>query len=274
MPFDELKIQYLSTTALTPSGRNARTHSKKQVQQLAKSIREFGFTVPIIVDSQNHVLAGHGRLEAAKLLGLPSVPCVTLDHLTEVQKRAYMLADNKLALNAGWDVKILAEELGALVSEELSFDLELTGFSLAETDLLIGDQESVVPSQPKADARPHHETLSRVQLGDIWDLGGRHRLICGAALDASTLVALMKGERAQMVVLDQFGDTASTLITAHKAGRRVYLCERDPVRCDRVLSRWESSAKVDATLSFRRTSDAPAGPGNDGTMDHPANQAS
>ena len=123
-------IEMLPVDALRPWARNARTHSKKQVRQIAESIRTFGFTNPILIDAQHCILAGHGRIEAAKLLGMEKVPCVRLDHMTMEQKRAYVLADNKLALNAGWDDEVLAEELRALLDIDIDFEVEVTGFSI------------------------------------------------------------------------------------------------------------------------------------------------
>ena len=122
---------------LRPWARNARTHSKKQIRQIADSIKEFGFTNPVLIDRNDSILAGHGRVEAAKLLGLTSVPCVRLEHMSETQKRAYVLADNKLALNAGWDEELLAEELEAILGSDAGFDVSVTGFTIAEVDSLI-----------------------------------------------------------------------------------------------------------------------------------------
>lgn len=121
-------ILYVAIGDLTPWARNARTHSKKQIRQIADSIENFGFTNPVLIDEGGTILAGHGRVEAAKLLGLGKVPCLRLDHMNEAEKRAYVLADNKLALNAGWDEELLAAELGALMSSDLDFDIGITGF--------------------------------------------------------------------------------------------------------------------------------------------------
>src|SRR6056297_627077 len=129
-----MAIEHLPLTRLRPWQRNARTHSKKQIRQIADSIETFGFTNPVLIDAENTILAGHGRVAAAKLLGMERVPCVRLEHMTPAQKRAYVLADNKLALNAGWDEQILAEELGALMALDLDFQVEVTGFSIPEID--------------------------------------------------------------------------------------------------------------------------------------------
>ncbi len=185
---------------LSPWARNARTHSKKQVRQIADSIERFGFTNPVLIDEARTILAGHGRVEAAKLLGMTVVPCLRLDHMTAAEKRAYVLADNKLALNAGWDEDLLAAELGALMSDDLDFDIGVTGFSIPEIDSVL---EAVVPEDPgdpEDDAVPD-QALARVQLGDIWQLGG-HRLLCGDALDGQVVSDLMDGADARMVFTD------------------------------------------------------------------------
>src|ERR1700722_8577192 len=130
-------INYLAPSALRPYAANARVHSKKQIRQIARSIERFGFTNPVLISDDGEIIAGHGRVEAARLLGLPSVPTLALSHLNATERRAYVMADNKLALNAGWDKETLAIELQALV--DLNFDVELTGFSVAEIDLTLDD---------------------------------------------------------------------------------------------------------------------------------------
>src|SRR5215204_1141195 len=145
-------IQPLALTSLRPYPGNARTHSKKQVKQIARSIERFGFTNPVLISDDNEIIAGHGRVEAAKLLGIDSVPTLRLSHLSPTQRRAYVIADNKLAQNAGWDRDVLAIELQALV--DIEFDLELTGFSLAEVDILLDDAKE---SSPAASAEGEDE---------------------------------------------------------------------------------------------------------------------
>lgn len=125
-----LEIIWKAVASLKPYARNARMHSKKQVHQIARSIGEFGFTVPVLVDGQEGIIAGHGRVEAAKELGMETVPCIRIDHLTEEQKRAYILADNRIAENASWDPEILRVELEELSALDLTFDLDMTGFEL------------------------------------------------------------------------------------------------------------------------------------------------
>lgn len=198
----KLTIEQIPPAALKPYARNARTHSKRQIRQIAASIEEFGFTNPILIDKSNTVLAGHGRLEAAKLLDMQTVPCVRLEYMSEAQKRAYVLADNKLALNAGWDETILAEELQGLLSDDPGFDLSITGFTIAETDSLIEGLTPEEPGDPEDEVLPPlGEGETRCKPGDIWALGP-HRLICGSSLDTNIVAALMNGEAAQMVFTD------------------------------------------------------------------------
>ena len=134
-----MQIEHLALDALIPYARNSRTHSDEQVAQIAGSIREFGFTNPVLIDGEGGIIAGHGRVMAARKLGLDNVPCIRLAHLTEAQKRAYIIADNKLALNAGWDDEMLALEFEELRGED--FDLSLTGFDAEELDALMGEAE-------------------------------------------------------------------------------------------------------------------------------------
>lgn len=194
------KLEHLKPTALNPWANNARTHSKKQLKQIADSIQQFGFTNPIIIDADNSILAGHGRVEAAKALGLKVVPCLRQEHMTEAEKRAYVIADNKLALNAGWDEEILAAELGALYALDLDFDVEITGFSIAESDNLIDSLSVEEPSNPEDDQLPDTVT-TRCKVGDLWQLGP-HRLICGNSLDPVIVANLMDGNKAKMVFTD------------------------------------------------------------------------
>src|ERR1700709_1809611 len=128
------QIEYLAVSSLRPWQKNARTHSRKQVRQIADSIGRFGFTNPVLIDDQNHILAGHGRVAGARLLEMQDVPCVRVSGMSSEEKRAYVIADNKLALNAGWDEEILAEELQGLSAIDLDFDVQITGFSTAEID--------------------------------------------------------------------------------------------------------------------------------------------
>lgn len=193
-------IESVSITTLKPYPKNARTHSKKQIRQIADSITRFGFTNPVLIDKENTILAGHGRVEAAKLLTLREVPCIRLEHMTPQQRRAYVLADNKLALNAGWDEEILAEELKELLLQD-EFSVDITGFSIAEIDHIIEDSAKEETGDPREDALPEGTITPRCKPGDIWQLG-KHRLICGNSLDREVIAALMDGQQAQMVFTD------------------------------------------------------------------------
>lgn len=194
-------IEHIAPQDLRPWAKNARTHSKKQVRQIADSIETFGFTNPVLIDRENRILAGHGRVAAAKLLGLAVVPCLRFEHMTETEKRAYVLADNKLALNAGWDEDLLAAELGALLeSPDLDFDIGVTGFSIAEIDFSVEDAAPEEAGDP-ADDILVEKAPRRCREGDVWQLGA-HRLICGDALDPSVVDDLMAGEPARMVFSD------------------------------------------------------------------------
>jgi hypothetical protein len=198
-----MDVEAMPVTSLKPYARNARTHSRKQIRQIASSIRRFGFTNPVLISDDNEIVAGHGRVEAAKLLGHASVPTLRLSHLNAAERRAYVIADNKLALNAGWDREVLAIELQGLI--EMDFDLELTGFSLAEVDLVLDEaQESSHTGSTGTDDEvpPLGDAASAVsQAGNLWQLG-RHRLVCGDSQKAQTLDGLMKGERADLIFTD------------------------------------------------------------------------
>lgn len=197
---NELKIIWVDVAALTAWPANARKHSNKQAGQIEESVRVFGFTNPILIDEDMKILAGHGRVAAAKALGMDQVPCTVLGHMNEAQKRAYVLADNKIAANASWDEDLLAQELGALAEIELGFDLDVTGFSFAEIDNLIEIDTPELANDPKVDVLPHRAPR-RVEAGDIWQLGF-HRLVCGDSLNSNVIAELMDGERAQMIFTD------------------------------------------------------------------------
>ena len=192
------KIEQWPTDKLVPYARNARTHSDAQVAQIAASIAEFGFTNPILAGSDGVIVAGHGRLAAAQKLGIATVPVVVLDHLTPTQRRALVIADNRIAENAGWDEAMLQVELADLQGDD--FDLSLTGFDAdALADLLAGE-ETTSDGQTDEDSVPDAGT-SIARPGDVW-ICGNHRVICGDSTDASTYDALMAGEIADMVFTD------------------------------------------------------------------------
>src|SRR5437899_2967804 len=183
-----MAIEPMAVTRLRHYASNSRTHSKKQIRQIADSIQKFGLTNPVLIGDDDEIIAGHGRVEAAKLIGLQSVPAVRLSHLDAAQRRAYVLADNKLALNAGWDRQLLAIELQALI--DLEFDVEITGFSLAEVDLLFDEARESSPDPEHAadnEVPPLTDPVSAVtRCGDLWLLD-RHRLLCGDSRHAVTL---------------------------------------------------------------------------------------
>ena len=197
------KIEWVSPDELKPNPRNARTHSKKQIRQIADSIVAYGFTVPLLIDENAMIIAGHGRLTAAKLLGLSKVPVIVLKGLSEAKKRALLLADNKIAENAGWDRERLAIELPELaellIDEEL--DISITGFEPVEIDQIVSDfeEDSADPADAIDGAWGSHQVVSRPK--DLWQLGN-HRLLCGDARNGDHLDRLMCRERAAMAFLD------------------------------------------------------------------------
>jgi ParB-like chromosome segregation protein Spo0J len=187
--------------SLLPARRNARTHSRKQVRQIADSIKRFGFTNPVLIDDEGRIVAGHGRVAAAKLLGLDTVPVLLLASLSAQERKAYALADNKLALNAGWDQDLLALEFRELI--DAGFEMELTGFSLAEIDFTLDlvTQSGVDGPAPEADRIPERAQLAVSRMGDLWLLG-RHRLLCGDARVRKHYQELMRTEEAGVVFTD------------------------------------------------------------------------
>jgi hypothetical protein len=186
----------VSTDSLIPYARNSRTHSDAQVAKIAASIREFGFLNPIIVDGQSGIIAGHGRVLAAQKLGLATLPVIEAGHLTEAQKRAYIIADNRLALDAGWDNDMLKVELSDL--DAMGFDLALTGFELGEiADFLAEPTEGLTDP----DAVPDVPEVPVTVEGDVWLLG-RHRIACGSSTDAHTVEAVLAGVKPHLMVTD------------------------------------------------------------------------
>lgn len=193
------KLSFLATSSLTPDPCNPRRHTTPQIRSIAKSIDVFGFNAPILVRTNGQIVSGHGRHEAAKMLGLEEVPVIFLDHLSEVQAKAYMLADNKLTDRSAWDDTLVATQLKELSNLALDFSIEATGFELPEIDLRIqsldlSDQDALdnfdLPSDQPATVR-----------GDIWTLGD-HQILCGTALDSSSYLSLLRGEKASAVFTD------------------------------------------------------------------------
>jgi DNA modification methylase len=198
-----MSVAYRRIEELKPDPTNPRLHSKKQIRQIANSIAAFGFNVPILIDREGKVIAGHGRLLACRLLGITEVPTLCLDHLTPAQARAFGIADNRLTEISTWDDRLLAEQLKALSLVGLDFDIEATGFVMGEIDLRIASLEDA-PDQADdpADALPEFSTQPPIsKIEDLWMLG-RHRLLCGSALDGAAFVALMGEERASTAITD------------------------------------------------------------------------
>jgi DNA modification methylase len=193
-----MKIETTPIEKLIPYARNSRTHSDQQVAQVAASIREFGFTNPVLIDSEDGIIAGHGRVMAARKLGLTEVPCIRLGHLTETQKRAYIIADNKLALNSGWDEEMLGLELADL--READFDLDLVGFDAGEIEAALNPAE-ITDGLTDPDEVPEPPADPVTVLGDVWVLGN-HRLMCGDSTSIDAVEKLMDGGKADMVFTD------------------------------------------------------------------------
>lgn len=196
---NELNYYLADVEELIPYARNARTHSSAQITQIAASIKEFGFLAPIVIAEDNTILCGHGRFYAAQKLGLKKIPCVKESHLTKAQKRAYIIADNKLSINAGWDDELLAVELSDLQGEGV--DLSITGFDEKELADLFDDKSKSDVEDDGYDLSAALEKAAFVQRGDIWTVG-RHRLMCGDATSADDVAALMGGKRANLLLTD------------------------------------------------------------------------
>lgn len=195
----DLSVVNQCITNLSPYARNARTHSKEQIRQIADSIQAFGFTNPILVDKQNNIIAGHGRLRAAQLLGIARVPTICLENLTEDQVRAYILADNKLAEKAGWDESILAIELGHLLTVDLGFDITITGFEVPEIDLIVQGASCKPDVEEDPEPLPQGPPITRT--GDLWLLD-KHRIFCGNSLESDSFARVMAGRKADVVFVD------------------------------------------------------------------------
>ena len=193
------EMKMVSTSKLIPYVNNARTHSQEQVNKLRGSLREFGFINPVIIDSDFNVIAGHGRLMAAKEEGIEEVPCVLVDYLTEAQKKAYILADNRYAQDAGWDEELLRLEIESL--EGMDFDVSLTGFDDQEIADLFADGESTGAEDDDFDLSDALEKAAFVERGDVWVVG-RHRLMCGDATSPEDVATLMDGKKANLIITD------------------------------------------------------------------------
>ena len=196
----DLEVAYLPTGGLIPYARNSRTHNDAQVAQIAASIKEFGFTNPVLIDEEGGIIAGHGRVMAATKLGLATVPTITLSGLTDAQRRAYVIADNRLALNAGWDTDMLAVELDEL--RDMEFDLSLLGFEPEDLNDLIGtDKLGPEPGLTDPDAAPEPPEQPVTQTGDVWVMG-KHRVMCGDSTSIDAVDVLMDGSKADVLFTD------------------------------------------------------------------------
>ena len=216
------EMQLVPVTKLVPYVNNARTHSPEQINKLRASLREFGFINPVIIDRNYGVIAGHGRIMAAKEEGITEVPCVFADHLSEAQKKAYILADNRMAMDAGWDEELLRVEIEAL--QGMDFDPLLTGFDEAELADLFGEETEAKEDDFDVEAELEKPTVT--QSGDVWTLG-RHRLICGDSTQPETFDILMQGKKANLVVTDppynvNYEGTAGKIKNDNMASEKFY----------------------------------------------------
>jgi ParB-like nuclease domain len=225
---EQLALAYRPIAALIPYARNARTHSDAQVALIAGSIREYGFTAPILVDGDNGIIAGHGRVLAARKLGMTSVPVIELAHLSEGQRRAYILADNRLAEQAGWDRELLALEV--IDHSEMAVDLGPLGFEAAEIDALLRSAET----DPREEDTPEPPAVPVSQHGDLWLLGN-HRLSCGSATEAADVTRLLSRLR----------------------GRSPRISDRPPART-RHIRAWCAHSERCTSASARSSSNAPS----------------
>ena len=196
---DTVKLEQVPIDKLVPYARNARTHSKEQSAQLRASLREFGFVSPAVIDSKYNILVGHGRVQAAREEGYKTIPCVFAENLTDAQKRAYILADNQLALNAGWDEEMLSVELSDLKDE--SFDLSLLGFDEKDLEKLMAGPDDGGAQDDDFDPSAALEKASFVEKGDLWTVG-KHRLLCGDATSPEDVERLMGGKTANLILTD------------------------------------------------------------------------
>ncbi len=226
---------------IRPSRNNARTHSKRQVEQIIAAVRRFGWTYPILVDDEGNILCGVGRWLAAQKMGLTKVPVIPLSHLGEIEKRALMLADNKIAANSGWDRNVLARELGELsvLLPEIDLDIEIKGFSAPEVDMLLG--ELIDPEADPADLPPAPAQTAVSQKGDLWTLG-EHRLACGDACLETDVHVLMGGDSAAMIFADTpYNRAIRAIVGRGKIKHREFAAasgEMSPAQFIKFLTQW------------------------------------
>jgi len=211
-----LCILELPIAVLRPDPNNARQHSERQIRQIAESIQTFGFNVPVLVTAQNQLVAGHGRVLAAQRLGLVRLPAIRLEHLSEAQVRAFMIADNRLTETSEWDARLLGEQLKILSEIELDFSLEVTGFEMGEIDLMIENLALALPGmKDPADAIPETSSAVVTQFGDLWILG-RHQVLCGNALSPADYARLMDCHKANLCFTDP---PYNVRISGHASGK-------------------------------------------------------
>jgi hypothetical protein len=234
------RLEQVPIDKLVPYARNARTHSKEQIAQLRSSLREFGFVSPAVIDQDYNILVGHGRIAAAREEGYKTVPCVFAEDLTDAQKRAYILADNQLALNAGWDEEMLSVELADL--QENAFDLSLLGFDDKELEKLLngGDEKDV--EDDDFDLTAALEKASFVEPGDLWSVG-RHRLLCGDATNPKDVDTLMDGKRANLVLTDPPMASPSKHPTDSPSRTTVSRARNSTISCSRHSRTWRITSK-------------------------------
>lgn len=249
----KLTIEYLPVASLRLDPKNARLHSDHQVKQIAKSIEAFGFNVPVLVDANSQVMAGHGRLSACKLLGIALAPVIRLEHLSEHQRRAFMIADNRLTENAEWDDRLLGEQLKILSEVELDFSLEVTGFEMGEIDLMI---ENLSPASESGDdpvdAFPEHSSVQVSRIGDLWQLG-KHRTLCGDALSVDSYKLLMGDSRAHVA----FTDSPYNVPIAGNVSGKGKNCHREFVMASGEMTEAEFTEFLSNTLACLATYSLP-----------------
>ena len=226
------QIEHVSVDRLIPYANNARTHSDAQVAQIAASIKEFGFNNPVLISEDGTIIAGHGRLMAARKLGLTDVPCIKLSHLTPTQRKAYVIADNQLALNAGWNEELLTIELDELLAD--NFALEVLGFDPDELKRLMSENE-VTQGLTDEDQAPEVEDNPVTKLGDMWVLG-KHRLMCGDSTSIDAVDKLMAGEKADMVFTDPpYGMKLDTDYSSIKGSAKAKIKNLGGKKYDRII---------------------------------------
>ena len=254
------ELQLVPLDKLVPYQNNARTHSPEQINKLRSSLREFGFINPVIIDRDYGIIAGHGRAIAAREEGIKEVPCVFADHLTEAQKKAYIIADNRMALDAGWDEALLRVEIEALQAD--AFDLALTGFDEKELSKLFDDGKEAKDDDFDVDAELQKPTFSKA--GDVWTLG-RHRLVCGDSTKLETYEVLMDGRKANLVVTDppynvDYKGTAGKIKNDNMASEKFFDFLFDAFSCMEKVMADDASIYVfhadTEGLNFRKAFDA------------------